>query len=568
MKITRVRIENYRSIRSEEFEFPQTNMLVLVGANNAGKSNIISAIDAMCGDTWYGREKIEPHDHFLRDPNREIKIHLFFDDGRRVKWSSKEKWPAYTYSNGEKTYTNIKDDFPCIYLGADRILDRHINFNEWTLLSKIKRHFHKEAAALGGELAKRYQEVVALFKEVKGFTNFLEGFGDTFSELQADTPAKLSIDFKPYTPTNFFKSLQILVQDPQQGGGDVGLEELGEGSRNVVLLALLLSYAKFFKATPGIVALEEPELFLHPHARRHLMAALREIAAGGHQVILSTHSTSFVDTEEFDSIGQVVKKPDPQENGARSTKIRLVSRQALVEHCKSTGVPAHRVTKENITPFYRATATAKLNEGFFSRCVVLVEGETEELALPVLLGHVGVDCDRHGVSIINVNGKSNLPRYWRMFSAFAIPTLVVFDNDKGGDDEAPNKDIASCMGLNVSDFLDGLNICKTVEAKRPSKTPLVVIDDDFESAVKADYAAWAKSNPPADSDDYDRWTEEARRFIRQGKGLIARFVVARMCDEQPDFVPLLADAVAQRLALALGIKLTRTRTVAEAEIPF
>jgi len=47
MKLVRVRIENFRSIRSEEFAFPESNMLVLVGANNAGKSNIIRAIDAV-----------------------------------------------------------------------------------------------------------------------------------------------------------------------------------------------------------------------------------------------------------------------------------------------------------------------------------------------------------------------------------------------------------------------------------------------------------------------------------------------------------------------------------------
>jgi len=567
MKLVRVRIENFRSIRSEEFAFPESNMLVLVGANNAGKSNIIRAIDAICGDTWYGREKIEPHDYYLRDAEREIKIHLFFDDGRRVKWSSNEKWPSYTHGNGEKTYTSIKDDYPCIYLGADRILDRHINFNEWTLLSKVKRHFHKHASDLATELAQRYQEVVTLFKQVKGFTDFLEGFEKTFSELQADTPAKLSIDFKPYTPTNFFKTLQILVQDPHLGGADVGLEELGEGSRNVVLLALLLSYAQFFKATPGLVALEEPELFLHPHARRHLMMALREIAASGHQVILSTHSASFVDTEGFDSIGRVYKVPDPQENNAPSTKLRLVSRDKLVQHCKATGVPGHRVKKENIGPFYRATGTSKLNDGFFARYVVLVEGETEELALPVLLGHVGVDCDRHGVSIINVIGKSNLTRYWRMFSAFGIRTLMVFDNDNNAE-QKENKDLATCMALAVSDFCNNITICKCIEANRAGKSPLVIVNGNFEAALKSDYATWAKDHFPADGDDLDRWTKEAHDFITQGKGLIARFVATRMCEEQPEFVPLIVDAVAQQLATTLGIKLTRTRAVDEDDIPF
>jgi putative ATP-dependent endonuclease of OLD family len=38
MKLTRVKIDNFRSIKSMDFAFPESGFLVLVGANNAGKS--------------------------------------------------------------------------------------------------------------------------------------------------------------------------------------------------------------------------------------------------------------------------------------------------------------------------------------------------------------------------------------------------------------------------------------------------------------------------------------------------------------------------------------------------
>jgi len=50
MKLKRVVIENFRSIKRLKFDFPESNLLVLVGANNAGKSNIIRAINAVCGE--------------------------------------------------------------------------------------------------------------------------------------------------------------------------------------------------------------------------------------------------------------------------------------------------------------------------------------------------------------------------------------------------------------------------------------------------------------------------------------------------------------------------------------
>lgn len=50
MKISRVHIENYRSIKS--LDFSPNNYCALIGENNAGKSNILKAINLVLGETW------------------------------------------------------------------------------------------------------------------------------------------------------------------------------------------------------------------------------------------------------------------------------------------------------------------------------------------------------------------------------------------------------------------------------------------------------------------------------------------------------------------------------------
>ena len=72
MLLKKVSIKNFKSIKHLEFDFPESNILVLVGENNAGKSNIIRAIDAICGDSWYGREKLEDHENRIR--KLEVKV--------------------------------------------------------------------------------------------------------------------------------------------------------------------------------------------------------------------------------------------------------------------------------------------------------------------------------------------------------------------------------------------------------------------------------------------------------------------------------------------------------------
>jgi predicted ATP-dependent endonuclease of OLD family len=55
MKIREIRIKNFRSIKEEIIEFPESGILALVGPNNAGKSNILKAINNLLGDSWIVR---------------------------------------------------------------------------------------------------------------------------------------------------------------------------------------------------------------------------------------------------------------------------------------------------------------------------------------------------------------------------------------------------------------------------------------------------------------------------------------------------------------------------------
>lgn len=95
------------------------------------------------------KEKLEDHDYYLRNRDSEIEISLFFDNQRSVKFSLNEsKWGITYYSNWSQTQkmpfgSGIKDDFPSTYLGADRTLDKHLSFYDWTLIGRIRKAFHK-----------------------------------------------------------------------------------------------------------------------------------------------------------------------------------------------------------------------------------------------------------------------------------------------------------------------------------------------------------------------------------------------------------------------------------------
>ena len=78
MRISRAIIENWRSVKYADFE--PTDMTILVGANNSGKTNILSAINFLIGDRYPIPANLLDTDYYLSDRERDIHIQLDFDD--------------------------------------------------------------------------------------------------------------------------------------------------------------------------------------------------------------------------------------------------------------------------------------------------------------------------------------------------------------------------------------------------------------------------------------------------------------------------------------------------------
>ena len=61
--------------------------------------------------------------------------------------------------------------------------------------------------------------------------------------------------------------------------------------------------------------------------------------------------------------------------------------------------------------------------------MLLVEGDTEKLALPEYARRLGHDLDRSGATIVEVGGKRNLPDFLDLAESLQIPVGVVYDED-------------------------------------------------------------------------------------------------------------------------------------------
>ena len=146
------------------------------------------------------------------------------------------------------------------------------------------------------------------------------------------------------------------------------------------------------------------------------------------------------------------------------------------------------------------------------------------MALPELLQENGIDCDSLGISIIGVNGKNQIPKYWRLYSQFGIPIIVVIDNDNSEGKQSSNKNIASCFNVDVKDFTENVEIVKVIQSNTEAGTRLIVLEKDFETSFEKELE---KISPGS----FKTFEAEAKDLIKpigkQQKGVIARYTVRK-----------------------------------------
>lgn len=232
------------------------------------------------------------------------------------------------------------------------------------------------------------------------------------------------------TPPEIERIFELGTDVHLNDGVKTRADRKGHGLQRALMFALLRAWAKALRdekqlgadgqvsprkqSDSVIFAMEEPELFLHPHAQRRLASSLRAISATPeHQVFVCTHSTFFVDLEHYKEVA-IINKSCPE----KGTCVRQCTRDLFegedIEERKKKFHMAKWINPDR-------------GEMFFARRVVFVEGETESVILPYLAEKMGVF--NPNVSVIDCGSKHNLPLYIAVAKAFEIPYLVIHDED-------------------------------------------------------------------------------------------------------------------------------------------
>jgi len=183
-----------------------------------------------------------------------------------------------------------------------------------------------------------------------------------------------------------------------------------------------------------VVGIEEPENHLHPHMQRHLIDFVRKLQLlwkkEGYQlqVILTTHSPSVV--SRFIPCELILLKTENGSviaNKCKADQVEIMAKELEPDERKARKKAAQL---QLFIEFFMG----HFADVFFSTVVLIVEGETEEGAIPIWANKLNpiIDFNHLGVCVINPKGD-NIVYAMKVLDAFNISHVVIYDN---GDNHA------------------------------------------------------------------------------------------------------------------------------------
>ena len=309
---------------------------------------------------------------------------------------------------------SVKRQVPLIYVGTDRQLRGQLPTTRYSLLRRLLEDVDEvvRTTTVEGDddtVAERFIQKLEEALQILKVPEFLEleelVASHALENLGMDPKAdrdRFGLSFGLQDSMEFFKAIRILVDE-----GDLQLDalQLGEGAQNAIVLAVFQAYERLRKKG-AVFLIEEPEMHLHPHRARFFYQTLRRISREN-QVIYTTHSPYFIAIPEFEEVRIVRRNRD--------------NRTTIVQ----SDLPPSDGLREKL----RKEFDPERNELFFAKHVILVEGDTEKLALPEYAARLGLDLDRAGMSIVEVGGKRGLLPFARIVLSLNIPLTVLFDTD-------------------------------------------------------------------------------------------------------------------------------------------
>lgn len=443
-----VEINNYRNLTGKTITFNDT-LNFLIGENNIGKTNILELINICLAIGKFAETD-------FMDITLPIKIKFkvkysneeigYFEDNFDVDDSNSITLVAVQDSVDERI--NYYHDTPnqtkigmatirtmnILYYYAQRMPSKEVDFRKTSGSGKVLNYLIQHS------LEQSEIQEKDILKKTK-LKNIVKNVNIQIKKINTITGDSVSA----YVETEVDKLVCRLVGLGDENGRE--LSSLGEGVQyafNILLQIIEIIYnvkvtrkPEDFeerlinrdgkKLFPLFLVLDEPEVHQHPYRQRSLIRKIKALIENNNQEFLNLLKDLF----DIDGLtGQIFI-------ATHSPNILLDNYRQFIRLYKSTGtdsqlkiVSGMNVVIDDKLYKHMLHNFIYLKEAMFSKCIIFVEGDTENGAIPVFAERMGLDMDERGIGVIKLDGADSVKRCMALYKSFGIKSIALIDKDK------------------------------------------------------------------------------------------------------------------------------------------
>lgn len=415
---------------------------LIVGENDSGKSTIIDAIKIILGTQSYDNIKIEENDFFKKDDKRvsTLKIECIFTDlsdmesGKFLEWLEfdTENKPFLTIRLVAKKRDNkiiirktagkegvdvsfeASENLRVTYLKPLRDAENELSSGYRSRFAQVlKNHpifrcngdephdLEKMMKSTNEQIEKYFvtDEAQEGLEDPGHIIKFINGTLDDFMGIEKEN-YDVKINISNMELSKILSRLMLSIDDDKVG--------LGTLNQLYIAMELLLLEVKNNNNEFSLALIEEIEAHIHPQAQLRVIKHLENIENS--QIILTTHSITLASVVNLKNL-IICREGKSFSLSSEYTRLEEGDYEFLERFLDST--------KANL---------------FFAKGIIMVEGDAENILIPVIAELIGLPLYKYGISVVNVGNVAFL-RYRNIFiskdgkETIGIPISIVTDLD-------------------------------------------------------------------------------------------------------------------------------------------
>lgn len=484
MRLSKIKLCNYRCFGACEQTIPIDDLTTFIGNNSSGKTAALAALNCMFSENGSDRLLQRSDFHLPKDVSPEtlecqslyVEAVFEFDELQSEQHGGEQSVPEYfqhlvvdgpdgspylrirmdaTWEKSNTVEGSIEsqiryvtcpesvpvtedsftvahrrelDKIRVIYIPAVRDPSRQLRNTSGTMMYQIMSNINWSETTRDSVKAK-IQQLNDAFEQESGVSIFGSSINKQWKSYDSDDRySNATLRFNSTDIETSIKKAEVVFL-PTVTGKEYTIDQMSDGLRSLFYISLVDSildveqqikrqleidpeHVSFNRAPPilTVVAIEEPENHIAPHLLGRLIENLRSISKKNNaQAIMTSHSPAIVKRVDPETIRYFRLDADAKTN-VRS--ITLPSKESAEDQYK-----------------YIKEAIKAYPELYFSKLVILGEGDSEEILLPKFLEICNGNTDLCGISVVPLGGK-HVNHFWRLLNDLHIPHLTLLDLDR------------------------------------------------------------------------------------------------------------------------------------------